>query len=31
MDAFLEGFYDVIPRDAIQIFNYKELELMISG
>ena len=28
---FLEGFYEVIPRDLISIFNEQELELMISG
>jgi len=27
----LEGFYDLIPRDLIRIFNHKELELCISG
>ena len=31
MNAFLEGFYDVIPRELISIFTYKELELLISG
>ena len=31
MDAFLEGFYDVIPREVISIFTYKELEILISG
>ena len=29
--SFLEGFYEVIPRDLISIFNEQELELMISG
>ena len=31
MDAFLEGFYELIPRDLISVFTYKELELLISG
>ena len=31
MDAFLEGFYDVIPKETISIFTYKEIELLISG
>jgi len=31
IDAFLEGFYEIIPRDLISIFTYKELELLISG
>ena len=30
-DAFLEGFYEIIPKELIQMFNYKELELLISG
>ncbi len=29
--AFLAGFHDIIPRELIQIFNEKELELLISG
>lgn len=31
MDAFLEGFYDIIPKQLISIFNEQELELLISG
>lgn len=31
IDSFLEGFYEIIPRDLIKIFTYKELELTISG
>lgn len=31
MDSFLEGFYELIPRDLISVFTYKELELLISG
>lgn len=31
MDAFLEGFYDIIPKSLISIFNEQELELLISG
>ena len=29
--SFLEGFYELIPKDLISIFNAKELELMVSG
>ena len=31
LDAFLEGFWDLVPRDLVQIFNDHELELLISG
>jgi E3 ubiquitin-protein ligase HUWE1 len=31
VDAFLEGFYDIIPRNLIQLFDNRELELLISG
>ncbi|KAI8851315.1 hypothetical protein BC829DRAFT_387137, partial [Chytridium lagenaria] len=31
IDAFLGGFYDVIPKDLVKIFNEQELELLISG
>jgi E3 ubiquitin-protein ligase HUWE1 len=31
IDNFLEGFYEIIPKDLVRIFNYKELELLISG
>jgi E3 ubiquitin-protein ligase HUWE1 len=31
MDAFLAGFYEIIPRELVSIFTYKELELLISG
>ena len=31
MDAFLKGFYEIIPQKIITIFNYRELELVISG
>jgi len=27
----LEGFYELIPRNLISIFNEQELELLISG
>ena len=30
-DSFLEGFYELIPKDLISVFNFKELELLISG
>ena len=31
INAFLEGFYTIIPRSLISIFNEQELELLISG
>jgi E3 ubiquitin-protein ligase HUWE1 len=31
LSAFLEGFYDIIPRRLISIFNEQELELLLSG
>ncbi|KAG6803233.1 E3 ubiquitin-protein ligase HUWE1 isoform X1 [Apis mellifera caucasica] len=31
LNAFLEGFYDIIPKRLISIFNEQELELLISG
>ncbi|CAH1264453.1 HUWE1 [Branchiostoma lanceolatum] len=31
IDAFLEGFYEIIPKRLISIFNEQELELLISG
>lgn len=31
LTAFLEGFYDIIPKRLISIFNEQELELLISG
>uniref|UniRef100_A0A5S6QY85 HECT-type E3 ubiquitin transferase n=1 Tax=Trichuris muris TaxID=70415 RepID=A0A5S6QY85_TRIMR len=31
LNAFLNGFYDIIPKDLISIFNEQELELLISG
>nr|XP_006822183.1 PREDICTED: E3 ubiquitin-protein ligase HUWE1-like [Saccoglossus kowalevskii] len=31
IDSFLEGFYDIIPKRLISIFNEQELELLISG
>ena len=31
INAFLEGFSELIPRDLISIFNDKEFELLISG
>lgn len=31
LDAFLEGFYEIIPLDLVSIFTEKELELLISG
>ncbi len=31
LNAFLEGFYDIIPKRLISIFNEQELELLVSG
>lgn len=31
INAFLQGFHDIIPAHLIQIFNEQELELLISG
>lgn len=31
LNAFLEGFYDIIPKRLISIFNEQETELLISG
>lgn len=31
LGAFLEGFYEIIPKRLISIFNEQELELLISG
>ncbi|KAK9454511.1 hypothetical protein V1511DRAFT_517796 [Dipodascopsis uninucleata] len=31
LDSFLNGFYDIVPKNLISIFNEQELELLISG
>mmetsp|Transcript_73195 Transcript_73195/g.147309 ORF Transcript_73195/g.147309 Transcript_73195/m.147309 type:complete len:349 (+) Transcript_73195:766-1812(+) len=31
IEAFLEGFHELVPPELISIFNEKELELLISG
>ena len=31
INSLLKGFYDIIPKNLISIFNYRELELIISG
>jgi len=31
LNSFLEGFYDIIPKRLISIFNEQELELLVSG
>lgn len=31
LNAFMEGFYDIIPKRLISIFTEQELELLISG
>jgi E3 ubiquitin-protein ligase HUWE1 len=31
VQMFLRGFYELVPRELISIFNFKELELLIAG
>ncbi|KAF2722346.1 hypothetical protein K431DRAFT_284040 [Polychaeton citri CBS 116435] len=31
LDNFLTGFYEIIPKELVAIFNEQELELLISG
>lgn len=31
MDNFLKGFYEIVPKKLISIFDERELELLISG
>ncbi|CAD6579923.1 MAG: hypothetical protein CYPHOPRED_001043 [Cyphobasidiales sp. Tagirdzhanova-0007] len=31
IDAFLGGFYEIVPKQLIQLFSDSELELLISG
>lgn len=31
IQAFLEGFHELIPQESIKFFDSKELELLISG
>ncbi|GAA6031536.1 hypothetical protein JCM8097_006506 [Rhodosporidiobolus ruineniae] len=31
MKALLEGLYEIVPKDILQIFSERELELLISG
>ncbi|KAK7687106.1 hypothetical protein QCA50_009607 [Cerrena zonata] len=31
IESLLKGFYEIIPKELIQIFDEKELELLISG
>ena len=31
IDAFLRGFYEIIPKKFISIFDHHEIELLISG
>lgn len=31
LDAFLEGFHDLVPPELVSIFDAQELELLISG
>lgn len=30
-NAFLQGFYSIVPKDLLRMFDNKELELLISG
>ncbi|GAA6006127.1 hypothetical protein JCM11491_002040 [Sporobolomyces phaffii] len=31
MDALLKGLYEIVPKDLMQVFTERELELLISG
>lgn len=31
IDAFLKGFYEIVPKELVQLFSDSELELLISG
>lgn len=31
IDSLLSGFYEIVPKDLISIFNEQEVELLISG
>ena len=31
IEFFLKGFYEVIGKDLISIFTFKELEILIAG
>lgn len=31
IDALLKGFYSIVPKDLVKIFDNRELELLISG
>lgn len=31
IDAFLEGFHELVPAELISLFDAQELELLISG
>lgn len=31
LNAFLRGFYDIIPEQLISVFNFQELELLLHG
>lgn len=28
---FLRGFYECVPQPLLQVFDYQELELLLSG
>ena len=31
IDAFVQGFYEMVPKNLTQIFNFNDIELLISG
>jgi len=31
IDFFLQGFYEIINKELISIFTYRELEILIAG
>lgn len=31
MQALLKGLYEIVPKEVLQIFSERELELLISG
>lgn len=31
IEHFLEGFFELVPKHLVQVFDARELELLISG
>ncbi|DAZ98341.1 TPA: hypothetical protein N0F65_007148 [Lagenidium giganteum] len=31
LNAFLKGFYDIVPAELVTVFDYQEFDLMLSG